>query len=154
MNNWFIRFAITLSTSQVNMVKNNVGSPRSTSFISFFHIGAIFCFFQAILMSSTHTDKNNHCFSMNKQTCTERYFFPSRFQQNFLELSFPHSSRWWVSGTNFVQEEPLDLSVCPRFWPFMSRRIHTSGHSDFGILNNLGASSIFSSVHHSLVVLQ
>ena len=30
-------------------------------FINFFHIGARFLFFPAILMSSTHTDKNNLC---------------------------------------------------------------------------------------------
>ena len=33
--------------------RNDVASPRSTSFIKFFHIGAIFCFFPVILMSST-----------------------------------------------------------------------------------------------------
>ena len=33
--------------------RNDAGSPRSTSFIKFFHIGAIFRFLPAILMSST-----------------------------------------------------------------------------------------------------
>ena len=32
------------------------------SSIKFFHMGAIFCFFPAILMSSTQTDRNNTCF--------------------------------------------------------------------------------------------
>ena len=30
--------------------------------INFFHMGAIFCFFPTILISSTYTDKNNTCF--------------------------------------------------------------------------------------------
>ena len=31
-------------------------------FINFFHMGAIFCFFPAILIASTYTDRNNPCF--------------------------------------------------------------------------------------------
>ena len=36
-----------------------VGSPKSKSLFSTLHIGFIFCFFPANLMSSTYTDKNN-----------------------------------------------------------------------------------------------
>ena len=39
--------------------RNDVGSPRSTSFINFFrHEDLMFCFLPAILMSSTYTDKH------------------------------------------------------------------------------------------------
>ena len=31
-------------------------------FINFLHVGATFCFFPAISMSSTYTDRNNPCF--------------------------------------------------------------------------------------------
>ena len=49
-----------LSTSQVFMVKKWLWvSSMSTFFIISFHMGAIFCFFPAILLSSTFTDKNN-----------------------------------------------------------------------------------------------
>ena len=38
---------------------DDVGSPKSTSLLSTFHIGSILCFFPASFMSSTYTDKNN-----------------------------------------------------------------------------------------------
>ena len=42
--------------------RNDVGPPRSTSFINFFHMGLKFWLFPSILMSSTKTDKNSPCF--------------------------------------------------------------------------------------------
>ena len=53
--------------------------------------------FQLFLMSSTNTDKNNPGFPMNKQTFQIRYFFPSKSQQNFFELSFPQEATKRVS---------------------------------------------------------
>ena len=79
--------------------RNDVGSSRSTFLIRFFHVGATFCFFPSILMSSTQTDRNNPC----------------------LRWTWAHDFGHLCCG----------------------RRIHTSGHSDFGILSNLGASSNF-----------
>ena len=58
--------------------RNDVGSSRST-FINFFHMGAIICFFPDIFSSSTYTDKEWSLFSMIKQTFPIRYFFPSNF---------------------------------------------------------------------------
>ena len=46
---------------------SDVGSSISTCFIKFFYVRAIFCFFPAILMSSTCTDKNNPCFRWTKR---------------------------------------------------------------------------------------
>ena len=42
--------------------RNDVGSPKSTSLFSTFHIGSMFCFFPANFMSSTCTDKNKPFF--------------------------------------------------------------------------------------------
>ena len=44
-NNVIVRFAFTFSS------RNDVGSPRTANFISFFQIGLRFCFLPAILMS-------------------------------------------------------------------------------------------------------
>ena len=38
--------------------RKDVGSPKSTSLLSTFHIGWMFCFFPSIYISSTYTDKN------------------------------------------------------------------------------------------------
>ena len=46
--------------------RNDVGSHKSTSLLSTFHIGLIFCFFPAKLMSSTYSDKNNPFFTVYK----------------------------------------------------------------------------------------
>ena len=71
-------------------------------FINFFHMGAIFCFLPAILMSSTVFDE--------PKTFPMRYFFPCKFKFNFLKLSPIRVPQVGVS-TNFVQEEPMDLPV-------------------------------------------
>ena len=39
--------------------RKDVGSPKTTSLLSSFHIGSRLCFFPANFMSSTYTDKNN-----------------------------------------------------------------------------------------------
>ena len=45
--------------------------------------------------------------------------------------------------TSFVRELGLKRRFCPLC---RARRVHRYGHSDFGIFNNLGASSIFTRV--------
>ena len=64
--------------------RNDVGSSRSTFFSNFFHMGAIFCFFPAILMSST---ENNRLITVvfDERTYIRTFgfllvFFPSEFQ--------------------------------------------------------------------------
>ena len=58
-------------------------------FINFFHMGAIFYFIPDILMSSTQTDKNNPCFSMNKQT-SQFGTFPIQVPFKLPRTVFPH----------------------------------------------------------------
>ena len=54
------------------------------------YTGATRCFFPA-----------SSLFSMNKQAFPIRHFFPFKFHQSFLELSFPQGSSKWVVRTNF-----------------------------------------------------
>ena len=70
--------------------RNEVGSSSSTFFIHFFHMGAILHFSPANSMSPTYSDKNNPWFRW--KTFPIRHFYPSKFQSNLLELSFPFQS--------------------------------------------------------------
>ena len=56
--------------------RKDAGSHKSTSLFSTFHIGSMFCFFPANLMSSTYTEKNN-LFSR----CTKRHSQLETFSQ-------------------------------------------------------------------------
>ena len=87
--------------------KNDVGSPRSSSFINFFHMGAIFCFLPTILMSFTYTDKNNRCFRWTNRH-SQFGTLPIRVPIDPPQTVFATSGQAGVH-TGFVQEEPLDL---------------------------------------------
>ena len=108
----------------------------STFFLNFFHTGAKFCFCPVIFMSSTYTDKNILCFRWTNRQVPIRYFFPSKFQRNFLELSFPQQSCQLGVHINFVQEVPKDLQCLPKFsarktypcvWTFWFGNLKQSG---------------------------
>ena len=67
--------------------KKDVGSPKSTSLLSSFHIGLMDCFFPANLMSSTYTDKNNpfsRCVSI-----TNLKLSPNFVEAGFSQIAFP-----------------------------------------------------------------
>ena len=109
-----------------------------------FHIGSIFCFFPANLMSSTYTDKNNPCFTEYEWAFPIGDFIPSVFQKDFLKLPFPYSpARRWPY--RFRSRRTTESSTLDHDFGHLcrGRRIHMSGHSDLGIFNNFGASSIF-----------
>ena len=122
--------------------RNDVGSSRSTFFIDFFHMGAIFCFCPAILMSSTYPDKSGPCFRWtNRHSQFGTFSHPSsnRISSNCLSHNTPGNGCPYrfrsrtITGSSMFDHD---------FGPLCHvRRIHTSGHSDFGILSNLGASS-------------
>ena len=70
---------------------HDVGSPKSTCLLNTFHIGSIFCFFPANLMSSTHTAKNNpfsRCTKKHSQLETFSQPCPNRIFSN----CFSHNS--------------------------------------------------------------
>ena len=79
--------------------RNDVGSPKSISFMNTFHIGSMFCFFPASFMSSTYTFSrftNKHSqFGTSSQPC---------FNNTFSNC-FSHSS----DRKDFAQEERLGL---------------------------------------------
>ena len=128
--------------------RKDVGYPKSTSLLSTFHIGSMFCFFPANFMSSTCTDQNNP-FSR----CTNKHFQLETFSQLYFkrisQIAFPLTVLPKDDRTVFVQEERLGL----RYWTTdfghwcRARRIQTSGHCDLEILRKLGASSIFTWVY-------
>ena len=100
--------------------ENDVGSSISTCFINFFHIGATFHCFPAILKSSTYTDRSNPCL---RWANIHSQFGPYKFRSR------------GTTGSSILDN---DLGHLCR-----GRRIQTFGHSEFGILSNLGASSNF-----------
>ena len=76
----FVRPTFALSASQIyTWSRHEVGSSRSTCFINFFHMGAIFCVYPVRMISSTFSDKNNPCLRCTKQTFPIRHFFQSKF---------------------------------------------------------------------------
>ena len=116
----------------------DVGSPKSSSLWSTFHVGSIFCFFQFSLMSSTYTDKNNPLSRCTNKTFPIRNFFPilclNRIFSNCLSHNGPAKGwpyRFRSRGTtgSYMLDHDLD-HLC------LGRRIHISGHSDFGIFSN------------------
>ena len=119
--------------------RTDVGSPKST-----FHIGSRFCFFPANFMSSTYTDKNNPFSRWTKRHSQFGIFSQPCFNRIFSNcLSHNGPAKGWPCrfrsrGTTASSMLDHDFGhLC------FGRRIQISGHSDFGIFNNVGAFSIF-----------
>ena len=89
--------------------RNGVGSHKSTSFTSTFHIGSMFCFFPASFLSSTNTEKNCLCLGL-QINFPNLELFPNR---SLIELSSPLTFSRAVlpedDRTDFAQEERLGL---------------------------------------------
>ena len=88
------------------------GSSISTCFINFFHIGAIFHFFPAILMSSTYTDSNDPCLRWTNIHSQFGIFSHPRL----LSIVFSMAIRFLEDRTNVVQEVPRDLPYWTMIW--------------------------------------
>ena len=75
--------------------------------------------------------------------------FPNRVPKEFSQIAFPTVVLPEGDRTNSLGEERLDLP----YWTMIlanlcfGKRIQISGHSDFGIFNNVGASSILTWVY-------
>ena len=123
-NNCFSRFAFSLWVHpKYTWSRNDVRSPTSTFFINFFHMGAIFCFIPAILMSSTCTDENKPLFPMNEHTFPVRKSLPCSNKAPVLSAS-PMAILVMDHRTNFVKRYPALLNFIPLFWPFVSWKAH------------------------------
>ena len=122
--------------------RKDVGSPKSTSLLSTFHIGSMFCVLPAIFMSSTFTHKNHFSRCTNKhsqlgtfsQPCSHR-IFSDCLSHNSPAKGWPYKFRSWrTTGSSTLDH---DLGHLCR-----GRRVQISGHSNFGIFNNVDVSSI------------
>ena len=107
--------------------RNDVGSPRSTSFNNFFHTGS------HILRSSSHSEvihKNRQeesVFPMNEQAFPIRYSFPIQVPKELPRTVFPTRSQQVDVRKIVVREDPLfdqDYGHLCR-----GRRTQKSGHS-------------------------
>ena len=88
--------------------RKDVGSPKSTSLLSTFHIGSMFCFFPANLMSSSFSDKNNpfsRCTNKHSQLETVSNRVPIELSQ----IAFPTKVLPKDDRTDFAWEERPDL---------------------------------------------
>ena len=147
-----VRFTFTLSASQIYAIKKWCGFSKINVFHHFLPHGSHILLLFRLLKSSTYIDKNNPCFRWTKKTFPIRYFsHPSfnRVSSNCISHSNPANGcphRFRSRSTTGSSMFAHDLGhVC------RGRRINTSGHSDFGILSNLGASSSFTWVYADTV---
>ena len=133
---------MSLSASQVYMIQERC-FPKSTSFFSTFHIGWIFGFFPVNLMSSTYTKKKNpltRCTNNHSQfgTFSPPYFnriSSNSLSHNSLAKGWPYRFRWrGTTGSSILDDDIGHLC--------RGRRIQMSGHSDFGIFNNVWAKKL------------
>ena len=96
--------------------RKDVGSPKSTSLLSTFHVGSRFCCIPANFMSSTYTDKNNpfsRCTKRHSQfgTFSQPCFngiFSNCLSHNSLAKGWPFKRNDWIFHTG------------PWFRPFVS----------------------------------
>ena len=86
----------------------DVGSPKSTSLLSSFHIGLMFCFFPASLMPSTYTDKKNPFHGVRRSIPNWKPF-PKRTSFELSQISFPITVLPEGDRTNSFREERLGL---------------------------------------------
>ena len=98
-------------------------------------------------MSSTYTDKNNP-FHGVRISIPNWKPSPSRTSIGFSQIVFPITVLPKEDHTDSFQEERLGLPYWTQDFGHLcrGRRIQVSGHSDLGIFNNVGASSIFTCV--------
>ena len=94
---------------------NDVGSPKSTSFMRIFQVGLMFCFFLASLISSTYTDKNSPCARLTKKH-SQLKTVPNRMFKELSQIAFPILVLPEDDRTDFVQEEQLGLPYWTMIW--------------------------------------
>ena len=123
--------------------RDDVSSTKSTSPTSIFHVGLMLCFFPASFLSFTYTNKNR---SFSRLTNKHSQFgtFSQPLSNTAFSNCFSHGSpakRW---PSRFRSRGTTGSSILDHDFGHLSfgRRIQISGHSDFGISNNVGASSI------------
>ena len=106
-------------------------------------LGHCFVSSQPIPYCPTYKNKK-WFFSVYKWAFPIWNFFPTVFQLNFLKIGFLITVLPKDDRTDLAQEEKTGSSILDHDLGHLcfGRRIQVSGHSDFGIFNNDGASSI------------
>ena len=101
--------------------RNDVGSPKSTSLFSTFHIGSFFCFFPPDLVSSTCTDKNSPFSRKTKNNPRILRFFPNSRSgiqisghSEFLRIFFTNSRNIFHFDLSFIRYCISCLFCAPR----------------------------------------
>ena len=115
--------------------KKDVGSPKSTSLLSTFHIGLIFVSFQPILCHP-HAQIRIIFFHDVQRDIPSWKLSPNRISIGFSQIAFPIIVLPKEDDhTDFVQEETTGSSILDHDFGHLcrGRRIQMSGHSDLGI---------------------
>ena len=102
------------------------------------------------LLLSSHFWCHPHRLTFDEQTdIPKSVLFPNQVPIELLPTVFLTTTLRVGVRADFVQEVPLDLQCLTLISGhlYRGRRIHTSGHSDFGILSTLGACSKFTWVY-------
>ena len=107
VNNIFAYFTLSLSTSQIYMIKERCWFSQ-INFFEYFPHRSIFCFFPANLMSSTYTDKNNP-FHGVRISIPNWKPSPNLTQIEFSQVAFHITVLPKDDHTHFAQEERLGL---------------------------------------------
>ena len=99
---------------------------------------AVFCFFPAIQMSSTFSDKHSPLFLFEQASIPSSVLFPIPFPTKFFQIVVRTFIQQVGVHTDVAQEEPLDLQCSTKILA-----ICVVEHVSTGLLSSLGASSIF-----------
>ena len=126
--------------------QENVGSPKSTSLLSTFHIGSMFCFFP--IKCHPHTQIRITLFHDEQGDIPNLEFSPSHVSIRFSQIAFPTTVLPQDDRTDSAQEEHLGLPFWTMIWAIcvVVDESKMSGHYDFGIFNDCGASFILTRV--------
>ena len=99
--------------------RNDVGFPRQTSFIHFFHMGTTFCFLPAMFCRPRLSTRMDLIF--DERTCIPNsVLFPIQVPTELLQMVLPTTIRQVCDQTDFVQEEPH------RFGPLVSWKTYSN----------------------------
>ena len=147
IDNYFIRFAFTLSTSKTYIVKIWCRLSQMYQFLQFLpHIIEVLLSSMLFCHPRTQTRTVLAFDAQNKHSRFGTVSPPSSNRTSSNCLSHKRPASW--CRYKFRSRRTTASSILDHDFGNLCRgkRIHLSGHSDFGILSNLGASSIFTGV--------
>ena len=102
--------------------RNDVGSPRSTSFMGIFQVGSMFTVLPASLILSTYTDKNSPCARLtNKQSQLKTFSQQCSWRTSSNCVSHKSSARGWPYVQIPFERNDWVFHTGPWFWPFVLR---------------------------------